>query len=468
MQGPPPRGTERRDGERTGAVRQRDDKDAERYTARPTDQSQHATSAMPTMEAVVERANMRAALQRVQANNGAPGPDGMRARDEFTEYLKQHWPAIREQLCAGTYLPQPVRRVEIPKPDGGKRELGIPSVIDRLIQQAILQVLQPLWDPTFSPHSYGFRPNRNAHQAVSRARELVASGLGHVVDIDIEKFFDRVNHDILMGRIAKRISDKRLLKLTRRYLEAGVILPDGVAVEREEGTPQGGPLSPLLANLLLDDLDRELQARGLHFVRYADDCNIYVGSAKAAQRVLESITVWLQRKLRLTVNARKSAAAEATTRKFLGFQLRRDTKTGEVVRTIAPQSLCRIYDKLRAMTGRNCGRKVARVVEQIAVYLRGWWAYYQHTDRYTDVRDLQAWLRRRLRQIHWQQWKNGHRRFAELQRLDPGHDDAWYAKAAGSSRGPWHSSHTKQLDMALPNKYWYDLGLPKLDRPEWR
>lgn len=467
-QGLPMRGPESRDGGREGEAQSDPDKDAVSNIAGTMTESKHTTPITgPTMEAVVGRANMFAALERVQDNDGAPGPDGITVA-QLPEMLEKQWPITCEQLLAGTYLPQTVRRVAIPKPDGGQRELGIPSVMDRLIQQAILQILQPLWDPTFSPHSYGFRPGRNAHQAVERARTLVASGLSHVVDMDIEKFFDRVNHDLLMDRIAKRIEDKRLLRLIRRYLEAGALMPEGVVVERDEGTPQGGPLSPLLANLLLDELDRELSSRGLQFARYADDCNIYVGSAKAADRVLESITGWLKRKLKLTVNSQKSAAAVATTRKFLGFQLRQDPKTGEVVRTIAPKSLARIYDKLREMTGRNCGRKVEQVVVRIAVYLRGWWGYYRHTDRYTVVREMLSWLRRRLRQIHWRQWKNGHRRFEELRRLTPGRDEDWYAMGAASNHGPWRMSHTPTIDAALSVSYWRKLGLPDLDRPGWK
>lgn len=464
----PMRRSEGRDGLHQGEARSAPDKDAVSDIAETMTESEQITPAQgPTMEAVVGRANLFAALKKVQDNNGAPGPDGITVA-QMPEMLKEQWPTTRAQLLAGTYLPQPVRRVAIPKPDGGQRELGIPSVMDRLIQQAILQILQPLWDPTFSPHSYGFRPGRNAHQAVERARTLVASGLSHVVDIDIEKFFDRVNHDLLMDRIAKRIEDKRLLRLIRRYLEAGALMPDGVVAERDEGTPQGGPLSPLLANLLLDELDRELSSRGLQFARYADDCNIYVGSAKAADRVLESIAGWLKRKLKLTVNSQKSAAAVATTRKFLGFQLRQDPETGEVVRTIAPKSLARIYDKLRTMTSRNCGRKIERIVGQIAVYLRGWWGYYRHTDRYADVRALLGWLRRRLRQIHWRQWKNGHRRFQELRRLNPDRDEQWYAAGATSKHGPWRMSHTPQIDAALSVSYWRKLGLPDLDRPGWK
>ena len=274
----------------------------------------------PSMEEVLERSNMFAALKKVQANKGAPGPDGMTV-EELPGFLRNKWPAIRQRLLADTYRPQPVRRVAIPKPGGGERNLGIPNVLDRLIQQALLQRLQPRWDPTFSPHSYGFRPGRSAHQAVQCAQQYVAAGYGWVVDIDIEKFFDRVQHDLLMGRIAKRIRDKRLLRLIRGYLTAGAILPDGMKVQTDEGTPQGGPLSPLLANLLLDELDQELTKRNLKFVRYADDCNIYVRSAKASQRVLTSISDWLQRRLRLKVNPNKSAAAPAPApnRKFLGF-----------------------------------------------------------------------------------------------------------------------------------------------------
>jgi RNA-directed DNA polymerase len=418
----------------------------------------------PTMEEVVGRGNMFAALKRVQANEGAPGPDGMTVQ-ELPGFLRSRWPAIREQLLDGTYRPQPVRRVAIPKPGGGERNLGIPNVIDRLIQQALLQALQPRWDPTFSPHSNGFRPGRSAHQAVRSAQQYVAGGHEWVVDIDIEKFFDRVNHDLLMGRVAKRIRDKRILRLIRNYLTAGAIMPDGLRVKSEEGTPQGGPLSPLLANLLLDDLDQELTRRGLRFVRYADDCNIYVGSARAATRVLGSISNWLKRRLRLQVNGNKSAAALATDRKFLGFRLIR-TRSGEVLVGIATQALVRARDRLREMTGRNCGRKVEDIVTQVTKYLNGWWGYYGRADRTgQEATGLLSWLRRRLRQIRWIQWKTWRRRWSELDRLAPGHDRQWLSAGALVQCGPWRAACLPTVHAALSNRYWEALGLPLLGRP---
>jgi len=316
----------------------------------------------PLMEAVVSADNMRRALKRVKANKGSPGSDGMKV-SELTEHLQTHWPSLREQLLTGTYQPQPVKRVEIPKPDGGKRLLGIPTVVDRLVQQAILQVLDPLYDPTFSPSSYGFRPGKSAHQALEAARKHMAEGKDWVVDLDLEKFFDRVNHDLLMGRLAKRVADKRLLRLIRGYLEAGVML-NGVVVERDEGTPQGGPLSPLLANVLLDDLDKELERRGLAFCRYADDCNIYVQSQRAGERVMASVTRYLETKLKLKVNRAKSAVDRPHRRKFLGFTLRR--RNGEVALSIAAKSKKRFMDTVRRITKRNRGVRLERVITNCA------------------------------------------------------------------------------------------------------
>lgn len=444
------------------------DKGAVSVMASPNDQNpSRGADIGPSMEEVLERGNMFAALKKVQANKGAPGPDGM-TTEELPDFLRSKWPTIRARLLAGTYRPAPVRRVEIPKPDGGKRQLGIPNVLDRLIQQAILLQLQPRWDPTYSPHSYGFRPNRSAHQAIACAKQYVESGHHWVVDIDIEKFFDRVNHDLLMDRIAKRVADKRLLRLIRGYLTAGAILPEGLKVMSEEGTPQGGPLSPLLANLLLDELDQELTGRGLAFVRYADDCNIYVRSAKAATRVLASISDWLQRRLRLTVNVSKSAAAPAIGRKFLGFSLSRELKSGRVMVGISDKALERARERLRALTGRNCGRKVEVIVATVATYLRGWWGYYRHIDRYGEVPILLGWLRRRLRQIRWVQWKTLRRRWEELDRLAPGNSRDWLASGAATQRGSWRAAHLPAVQTAMNNEYWQALGLPRLDRIGWK
>ena len=323
------------------------------------------------MEEVCERENLKEALRQVKANKGSPGVDGMTV-DRISDYLKQHWPAIREQLLNGTYEPKPVRRVEIPKPDGGVRKLGIPTVLDRFIQQAVMQVLQRRWDRTFSDHSYGFRPGRSAHQAVAQAQQYIAEGYGWCVDLDLEKFFDRVNHDKLMGQIAKRVEDKRLLKLIRAFLNAGV-MENGLVSPSVEGTPQGGPLSPLLSNLVLDELDRELERRGHRFVRYADDCNIYVRSERAGQRVMESITRFITQKLKLKVNEAKSAVARPQERKFLGFSF---TAGPEVKRVIAPKALDRFKQRIREITRRAKGVSMKTTMEELAPYMRGWRGYF--------------------------------------------------------------------------------------------
>src|SRR5881628_479934 len=321
------------------------------------------------MEEICERENLKQALQQVKANKGSAGVDGMTVGG-ITDYLKQHWPAIREQLLSGTYEPKPVRRVEIPKPDGGVRKLGIPTVLDRLIQQAVMQVLQRQWDSTFSDHSYGFRPGRSAHQAVSQAQQYIAAGYGWVIDLDLEKFFDRVNHDKLMGQIAKRVEDKRLLKLIRAFLNAGV-MENGLVSPGVEGTPQGGPLSPLLSNLVLDEFDRELERRGLRFARYADDCNVYVRSRRAGERVMASITRFITTKLKL--NQQKSAVARPWERKFLGFSF---TANREPKRRIAPKAVIRFKEKVRELTRRTRGVSVEKMAEELGQYLRGWIGYF--------------------------------------------------------------------------------------------
>src|SRR5665811_1047903 len=319
------------------------------------------------MEEICERENLKQALQQVKANRGSAGVDGMTVGG-ITDYLKQHWPAIREQLLSGTYEPKPVRRVEIPKPDGGVRKLGIPTVLDRFIQQAVLQVLQRRWDRTFSDQSYGFRPGRSAHQAVAKAQQYIAEGRGWCVDLDLEKFFDRVNHDKLMGQIAKRVGDKRLLKLIRAFLNAGV-MENGLVSPSVEGTPQGGPLSPLLSNLVLDELDRELERRGHRFVRYADDSNIYVRSERAGQRVMESVKRFITDKLKLKVNESKSAVAKPQERKFLGFSF---TSGKELKRKIAPKAIDRFKERIREITAKSRGRSMEKVMEELARYVRGW------------------------------------------------------------------------------------------------
>ena len=409
----------------------------------------------PSMEEVVERANLKAALHRAKANKGSPGIDGMTV-DELPGYLTEHWPALRDQLLQGTYRPQPVKRVEIPKPGGGTRKLGVPTVLDRFLQQAVLQVLQGDWDRTFSPHSYGFRPHRSAQQAVAQAQQYVADGSGWVVDLDLEKFFDRVNHDQLMGQVAKRITDQRLLRLLRAFLTAGV-LADGLVSPTDEGTPQGGPLSPVLSNLVLDALDRELERRGHRFVRYADDCNIYVRSERAGQRVMASITHFLTTRLKLTVNRAKSAVARPGERTFLGFSFTRPPASR---RRLAPSTLTRFKVRVRELTRRTRGVSLETMVQQLGIYLRGWHGYFGFCQTPTGLQDLDSWIRRRLRSAVWKQWKQGRTRFTELRRRGVGL--ALAATTAGSAHGPWRLSHSRALDVALPTGLFATLGLPEL------
>src|SRR5215510_12869863 len=413
----------------------------------------------PSMEAVVERENLKKALAQVKRNKGAAGIDGMSVED-LPAYLKEHWPTIRAQLLEGTYKPQPVLRVEITKATGGTRPLGIPTVLDRFIQQAVMQVLQAEWDQTFSEASFGFRPGRSAHQAVLRAQDYIASGHNFVVDIDLEKFFDRVNHDILMGLIAKRVADKRLLKLVRGFLTAGV-LEGGLVSPTEKGTPQGGPLSPLLSNLMLDVLDKELEKRGHRFVRYADDCNIYVRSQRAGERVMAGIEQFLAKRLKLKVNKAKSAVAPPWARKFLGFSF---TNGSEIRRRLAPQTLVRFKARVRELTRRTRGRSLAQIVEQLARYLIGWRAYFGFCETPSVLRDLDQWIRRRLRAIAWKQWRRGRTRFAELRRCGVGRDLA--AQTAGSPHGPWRLSNSPALTLALPTVFLGSLGLASVAVPQ--
>ena len=407
------------------------------------------------MEEVCERENCERALRKVQANKGSAGIDRMTVK-ELPVYLKTHWPDIGEQLLGGTYRPQPVKRVEIPKPDGGKRKLGIPTVLDRFIQQAVLQVLQSRWDPTFSPHSHGFRPRHSAHQAVAQAQEYIAEGYGWVVDLDLEKFFDRVHHDRLMAALAKRIADKRMLKLIRAFLTAGV-MENGLVSPVDEGTPQGGPLSPLLSNIVLDELDREVERRGHRFVRYADDCNIYVRSERAGQRVMASITGFITRKLRLRVNSQKSAVARPRERKFLGFSF---TSGPNPRRRIAPATIRRFKSRIRELTRRRRRVAMTTMVAELASYLRGWRGYYGHCQTPSALQKLEGWYRRRLRSVYWTQWKRGRVRFAELRRRGVGTDLA--ARSAGSPHGPWRLANSPALSFAVPNAYFDSLGLPRL------
>jgi RNA-directed DNA polymerase len=394
------------------------------------------------MEEVCERENCQQSLRRVKANKGSPGIDGMNV-EELPGYLKQHWPTLRDQLLSGTYQAQPVRRVEIAKPDGGMRKLGIPTVLDRFIQQAVMQVLQPRWDPTFSEHSHGFRPKRSAHQAVAQAQQYIAAGNGWVVDLDLEKFFDRVNHDRLMVAIARRVSDKRMLKLIRAFLESGV-MENGLVSPVEEGTPQGGPLSPLLSNLVLDQLDRELERRHHRFARYADDCNIYVRSERAGKRVMQSVTGFIRRRLKLQVNEAKSAVARPQDRKFLGFSF---TSGTEPKRRVAPKALCRCKQKIRELTRRTRGISVEQMAKELATYLRGWRGYFGFCETPSVLRQLDQWIRHRLRATIWKQWKHGKVRFAKLRLRKIGTDLA--ARTAGSPHGPWRTARLCRLPFLL-------------------
>ena len=412
-------------------------------------------SANRLMEEVCERENLKEALRRVKANQGSAGVDGMTVGG-ISDYLKQHWPAIREQLLSGTYEPKPVRRVEIPKPDGGVRKLGIPTVLDRFIQQAVMQVLQRKWDGTFSEHSYGFRPGRSAHQAVAQAQQYIAEGYGWCVDFDLEKFFDRVNHDKLMGQVAKRVADKRLLKLIRAFLNAGV-MENGLVGPSGEGTPQGGPLSPLLSNLVLDELDRELERRGHRFVRYADDCNIYVRSERAGQRVMESIAQFITQRLKLKVNEAKSAVARPQERKFLGFSF---TSGPEVRRIIARKALDRFKRRIREITRRAKSVSMETTMEVLAPYLRGWRSYFGFCETPEVLLSLTRWVRLRLRAARWRQWKTQRRRRAALLAL--GVSPRLARNTAGSGHGPWYLARSQALARGLSNAYFRSLGLPSL------
>ncbi|MDA1095004.1 MAG: group II intron reverse transcriptase/maturase [Acidobacteria bacterium] len=409
------------------------------------------------MEEVCDRQNLEQAWKRVRANKGSPGVDGLTV-DATADYLREHWPTIRDQLLTGTYTPQPVKRVDIPKPASGVRQLGVPCVVDRLIQQAVLQVLQPQWDPTFSEHSYGFRPGRSAHQAVAQAQAYIADGYDVVVDLDLEKFFDRVNQDRLMARVAGRVSDKRVLTLIRACLRAGV-LEDGLVRPTEEGTPQGGPLSPLLSNLVLDELDKELERRGHRFCRYADDSNIYVRSRKAGDRVMASIGRFVTDQLRLTVNTSKSAVARPEERTFLGFRLTNDGSQ----RQIAPQALARFKARVRKLTRRTLGVSLPQLVKMLAPYLRGWRSYFGRCDTPRVLATLDAWIRRRLRMYLWRQWQNGRNRFHELRRR--GVRTFAAAVAAGSTTGFWRMSSHPAVHQALRNAYFDCIGLPRLAAP---
>ena len=412
---------------------------------------ENPTDGQGLMEQIIAPENLRAAYRRVVQNQGAPGVDGMTV-DELALHLRAQWPAIRQQLLAGTYRPAVVRRKELPKPGGGIRVLGIPTVQDRFIQQATLQVLQAAWDPTFSEGSFGFRPGRSAHQAVARAQEHYRAGCRRVVDLDLEKFFDRVNPEKLMALVAERVTEKRVRKLIREYLKAGMASGD-VYTPRDEGTPQGGPLSPLLANLLLDRLDKELEQRGHRFVRYADDCNIYVGSQRAGTRVKASVTRYLSQQLKLKVNETKSAVARPRDRSFLGFSIGR---SGTI--QISAKTIHRLKERVRDLTARTRGRALRQIVGELAVYLRGWRAYFRIVTGRHRLQELTSWILRRLRSYQWKQW--GTRGYRELRRRGVSRVLAWNTRK--SAHGPWRLSRSPALSFALPTGHFVGLGLPLL------
>lgn len=407
------------------------------------------------MEEVVRPENMKKALSRVCANKGAAGVDGMTV-EELRPYLKQHWPGVREELLKGTYIPSAVLRVEIPKPSGGKRPLGIPTVLDRLIQQALLQVLTPLFDPHFSDNSYGFRPGRSCHQAIKAARGHVEAGYRYVVDIDLEKFFDRVNHDVLMARVARRVKDKRILRLIRCYLASGVMV-GGVMEARREGTPQGGPLSPPLSNILLDDLDKELERRGHRFCRYADDCNTYVKSKAAGERVKESITAYLWKRLRLKVNEGKSAVERPWKREFLGYSMTPERKPKLKV---SPGAEKRAEGHLREIMRKGRGRKLSAVIGEITLFLRGWIGYFRLSQVKRVFEELDGWIRRKLRRILWKQWKKPKTRAKRLIQL--GIDKTRAYESAHTGRGPWWNAGASHMNTSITTKWLSSLGLLSL------
>jgi RNA-directed DNA polymerase len=407
------------------------------------------------MEEICDSENLKQALKRVRSNKGSPGCDGMTV-NQLPKYLRKHWPEIRERLMHGTYEPMPVKRVSIPKEGGGERLLGIPSVLDRFIQQATMQVLQRIWEPTFSDHSYGFRPGRSAHQAISKAQAYQQEGFRVVVDLDLEKFFDRVNHDRLMAALAQRINDKRLLKLVRGFLIAGVLI-GGLVSATPEGTPQGGPLSPLLSNIVLDELDKELEKRGHRFVRYADDANIYVRSRRAGERVMASVRHFITGTLRLRVNEKKSSVARPWVRKFLGFSFGngKDAK-----RRIAPQALARFRKRIRELTRRTRTVGWKHIIKDLQLYIRGWRGYFGFCQTPSILEGLEQWVRRRLRSLIWKAWKHSRKRFAELRKRGVRKDLA--AQTVGSPHGPWRLADSPALHLAFPIKFFDQQGLPRL------
>lgn len=410
------------------------------------------------MEEILDRENLKKALRKVQSNKGCAGVDGVKV-DDLKDYLWLIWPEIKEQLLTGKYKPSPVKRVEIPKPNGGVRKLGIPTVLDRFIQQAVAQVMQKGYDPTFSERSYGFRPKRSAKEAILESRRIQIEGYTYVVDLDLEKFFDRVNHDRLMGKLAKDIKDKRVLKLIRAFLNAG-IMEKGVKTASTEGTPQGGPISPLLSNIVLDELDKELEKRGHRFVRYADDCNIYVKSLRAGQRVMESITKFIEKRLKLKVNEKKSSVTRPTKAKFLGYSFYA-SKTGVKI-IVAPQSIKRLKDRVRELTKRMRGRSAQEVIGSLRKYLQGWLVYFELNEIRDTLKRLEGWIRRRIRCYIWKQWKTAKNRREQLEKH--GVSKAFAATTAASGKGAWRISSSQAMSYAITNRKIHAMGLPRLVR----
>jgi RNA-directed DNA polymerase len=438
-----------------GEARRDDSTVTELFMAEGMHESPEGTTQL--MEKVCEPKNLLEALRKVKANGGSSGVDGM-ATKQLARHLQSNWEKIRNALLEGRYKPQAVRRVEIPKPKGRKRQLGIPTVTDRLIQEAILQVIQPLWEKEFHDSSYGFRPRRNAHQAVRRAQGYIREGYGYVVDIDLEKYFDTVNHDKLMVFVGRKIKDKRVMKLIGRYLRCGAVMEEGVVIETRRGTPQGGPLSALLSNIYLNELDKELERRGHRFVRYADDSNIYVKSERAAQRVKENISKYLEQKLKLKVNERKSAAARVQERKFLGFSFM-SQGAGAKIR-IAQESLEKMQRQIRRLTYRTRGRSLQETMRGLKQYLQGWHGYYGYCETPTVLERIEGWIRRRLRAMIWKQWRVCKHRYQELKKRGVSKKEA--VLTAMSSKGPWRISHCRAMQVAYPAEYFRRLGLPRL------